>query len=93
MVLSTRVVSDLLASLDSETLTVSTFAFLTDNIFSWTVSIIPDDSKVSVAKVEASDDLFWSSSMRTNSFLPVSNLGFTSTFGSGMKKLPCSEEA
>ena len=52
MVLSTRVVSDLLASLDSETLTVSTFAFLTDNIFSWTVSIIPDDSKVSVAKVE-----------------------------------------
>ena len=58
MVLSTRVVSDLLASLDSETLTVSTFAFLTDNIFSWTVSIIPDDSKVSVAKVEASDDLF-----------------------------------
>ena len=58
MVLSTRVVSDLLASLDSETLTVSTFAFLTDSIFSWTVSIIPDDSKVSVAKVVASDDLF-----------------------------------
>ena len=82
-----------LADLDWVAPTVSILAFLTDIIFSWTVSKIPDASKFSTAVVVASLILFWLSSIKVNTFLPVSNFGFTFIFGFGTKKLPCIDAA
>ena len=72
---------------------VWTFAFLTEMIFSWTVSKVPAESNIPCAVVDASLILFCGLSIRVNDLFPVRNDGFEETFGSGMKRLPRQDDA
>ena len=63
----------------------STLAFLTEIIFSWTVSNVPEEEKPSSAIVTALSWLLSMSSVKVNTLLPVSNLGKLILFGSGIK--------
>ena len=67
---------------------LSILAFLTEIIFSWTVSSVPEEANASSAIVVATSGSLSSSLVRVNVLLPVSNLGWLTELGFGMKKLP-----
>ena len=75
-------------ALSSNVCLFSILAFLTDIIFSWTVSKVPLEENPSSAIVDAR---FWSFKLlftNVKVLLPVSNLGWIFVFGFGIKKLP-----
>ena len=66
----------------------STLAFLTEIIFSWTVSKVPDAVNASSAIVLATLGSLSTSLVKVKTLVPVSNLGWLTEFGFGIKKLP-----
>ena len=62
----------------------STLAFLTEMIFSWTVSKVPVEANPSSAIVTAASWLLSISSVKVKVLVPVSNLGKVALLGSGI---------
>ena len=71
----------------------STLAFLIEIIFSWTVSRVPEEVNDSSPNVVALSGLLFSSFVRENNFVPVSNRGWLRLFGFGKNKLPWTSAA
>ena len=66
----------------------STLAFLTEIIFSWTVSRVPLAENASSEIVVATFWLFKLLFVNVSTLVPVANLGWILLFGFGIKKLP-----
>ena len=88
MLPTTWVPKDLLTFLLSNSCLFSILAFLTEIIFSCTVSRVPEDENDSSATVVAEFWLLSWSFTTVKVFTPVSNLGWFTLFGFGIKKLP-----
>ena len=75
-------------AIDSNSCLFWILAFLTETIFSWTVSMVPSEINPSSAIVVAA---FWSFRLlftKVKTLFPVANLGLSKIFGFGIKKLP-----